>query len=157
MADEPAERRSDGNRERPSGPTPVPERQHPSGWRVQPAPDGRGAPEEKPRSPWSGFGRRWLILVVVLLALNFWVSSLIPSGEERVRVPYTPTFVDQVRANNVDEISSRGATVQGTFKNEFTYPPSGDDSKSSKFFDTEVPAFADTDQLSKLLQNHHVT
>src|SRR4051794_7930513 len=157
MADEaPRQQRGEGTRERPPGPS-VPERQHPSGWRVQPAPDGRGAPDHPPRSPWSIFGRRWLILVLVLLAVNFWVSSLIPSGEERIRVPYTPTFVKQVQAGNVEEISSRGATVQGTFKNEFTYPATGSDSNTSKFFDTEVPAFADTDQLSKLLQENDVT
>src|SRR3954471_8603713 len=143
-------------RERPSGPTPVPDR-HPSGWRVQPAPDGRGAPEEKRRSPFGGIGRRWVILVLVLLAVNFWISSLIPSGHERVRVPYTPTFVQEIKGGNVEEISSRGATVQGTFKNEFTYPATGDGSKTSTYFDTEVPAFANTDELSGLLQAHNVT
>src|SRR3954451_15422363 len=143
-------------RERPSGPTPVPDR-HPSGWRVQPAPDGRGAPEEKRRSPFGGIGRRWVILVLVLLAVNFWISSLIPSGHERVRVPYTPTFVSEIKGGNVEEISSKGATVQGTFRHEVKYPPTGKDSKTSKYFDTEVPAFANTDELSGLLQQHNVT
>src|SRR3954449_4288075 len=143
-------------RERPSGPTPVPDR-HPSGWRVQPAPDGRGAPEEKRRSPFGGIGRRWVILVLVLLAVNFWISSLIPSGHQRIRVPYTPTFVQQVQRGNVQDISSKGTTVQGTFRHEFKYPPSGKDTKVSKYFDTEVPTFANTDQLSNLLQQHDVT
>jgi cell division protease FtsH len=150
---------ADGQDERrpPRAPT-TPERQQPSGWRVQPAPDGRGAPPpERPKSPFGGIGRRWLILVLVLLAVNFWISSLIPSGHERVRVPYTPTFVQQVQRDNVDEISSKGATIQGTFKHEFKYPPTGKDSKSSKYFDTEVPTFANTDELSKLLQDHNVT
>src|SRR4051812_8880703 len=144
-------------RERPSGPTPAPPDRHPSGWRVQPAPDGRGAPEEKRRSPFGGIGRRWVILVLVLLAVNFWISSLIPSGHERVRVPYTPTFVQEIKGGNVSEISSKGATVQGTFRHEVKYPATGDDSKTSKYFDTEVPAFANTDELSGLLQEHNVT
>ncbi len=114
MAEEPRQE----TRERPPGPRPVPERQDPKGWRVQPAPDGRGAPEEKSRSPWGDFGRRWLLLVVVLLAINFWVSSLIPSGPERIRIPYTPTFIEQVKAGNVVEISSKGATVQGKLVEE---------------------------------------
>src|SRR4051794_15863873 len=143
-------------RERPSGPTPAPDR-HPSGWRVQPAPDGRGAPDEKPRSPFGGIGRRWVILVLVLLAVNFWISSLIPSGHERVRVPYTPTFVQEIKSGNVSEISSKGATVQGTFRHEVKYPATGDGSKTSTYFDTEVPAFANTDELSGLLQAHNVT
>ena len=102
-------------------------------------------------------GRRWLIVVLVLFAINFWITSLIPSGHERIRVPYTPTFIQQVERNNVDEISSKGTTVQGTFKHEFKYPPTGKDSKVSKYFDTEVPTFANTDQLSNLLQQHNVT
>src|SRR3954464_15302395 len=138
---------------RPQGPpAPAPHR-HPSGWRVQPAPDGRGAPEgDKPRSPFGGVGRRWVWIVLLLLAINFWVTSLIPSGHERVRVPYTPTFVQEVKAGNVEEISSKGATVQGTFRHAVKYPPTGEDTKTSKYFDTEVPAFANTDELSSLLQ-----
>src|SRR4051812_32117389 len=150
MPDEPATQR-----ERP--PSPTPDRQHPSGWRVQPAPDGRGLPPEKPRSPMGGFGRRWLVIVLVLLAVNFWISSLIPSGHERIRVPYNPTFIQQIEKNNVSDISSKGTTVQGTFSKEVRYPPTGKDGKSSKYFDTEVPTFANTDQLSALLRAHGVT
>ncbi len=125
---------------------------------MQPAPDGRGAPPpQPPRSPFGGIGRRWVILVLVLLGINFWISSLIPSGHERIKVPYTPTFVQQIERDNVSDISSKGATVQGTFKHEFKYPPTGKDSKVSKYFDTEIPAFANTDQLSNLLQQHKVT
>src|SRR5947207_22543 len=36
-------------------------------------------------------------------------------------------------------------------------PPGGKGSKSSKFFDTEVPTFANTDQLSQLLVSKNVT
>src|SRR3954462_3220609 len=149
----------DGQDDRPPprGPS-TPERQHPSGWRVQPAPDGRGAPPpQKPRMPFGGIGRRWLIIVLVLLGINFWISSLIPSGKERIRVPYTPTFIQQVQRGNVQEISSKGTTVQGTFRHEFKYPPTGKDTKVSKYFDTEVPTFANTDALSNLLTEHNVT
>src|SRR3954467_8932678 len=130
MPDEaPRQQRGEGTRERPPGAS-VPERQHPSGWRVQPAPDGRGAPPpDKPRSPFSGIGRRWLIIVLVLLGINFWISSLIPNGHDRIRVPYNPTFIQQIERGNVKEISSKGATVQGQFQHEFKYPPTGDDAK----------------------------
>ena len=86
MPDEPVKQRE---RKPPAARTP--ERQQPSGWRVQPAPDGRGAQPDRPRSPWEGFGRRWLAIVLVLFALNLWISSLIPSGPERIRVSYSPT------------------------------------------------------------------
>src|SRR3954453_8458444 len=159
MAEDNAQQRDGEGRRRPPQPAGTPERQHPSGWGVHPPPGGRGGPPpEKPRTPWwAGISRRWVIIVLVLLAINFWVTSLIPSGHERIRVPYTPTFVQQVERNNVDEISSKGTTVQGTFKHEFKYPPTGKDSKVSKYFDTEVPTFANTDQLSNLLQQHNVT
>ena len=36
-------------------------------------------------------------------------------------MPYTPTFIAQVKAGNVKEISAEGDTVQGEFKKEVTY------------------------------------
>ena len=53
MAEQPSRDETDSRRERPSSPTPpLPDRkgdhQHPAGWRIQPAPDGRGMPPEKP-------------------------------------------------------------------------------------------------------------
>src|SRR3954466_463205 len=159
MAEDNAQQRDGEGRRRPPQPAGTPERQPRSGWRVQPAPDGRGAPPpEKPRTPWwAGISRRWVIIVLVLLAINFWVTSLIPSGHERVRVPYNPTFIQQIEANNVSEISSKGTTIQGTFAKAVKYPPDKKDAKSSTFFDTEVPTFANTDQLSALLRAHGVT
>src|SRR3712207_6277743 len=101
------------HKERPSSPTqPLPDRNHPSGWRVPPAPEGRGIPPEKPRLR-DGLNRRFVLIVLGLFALNFWITSLIPSGHERIRVPYSPTFLQQVRGGNVESISSRGATIQG--------------------------------------------
>src|SRR3954462_14415051 len=106
MAEDNAQQRDGQGPRRPPQPAGTPERQHPSGWRVQPAPDGRGAPPpEKPRSPFGGIGRRWIILVLVLLGINFWITSLIPSGHERIKVPYTPTFIQQIERGNVKEIS----------------------------------------------------
>src|SRR3954447_25872890 len=156
MADEHEQRK-----ERPSSPTtPLPDRkgdrEHPQGWRVQPAPDGRGMPPEKPPGMRNLLGRRFLLFFLVLLAINFWITSLIPSGHERIRVPYSPTFVGQVKGGNVKSISSKGATIQGEFRHEFKYPPTGEDSKVSKLFDTEVPTFANTDQLTAALEQGNV-
>src|SRR5438309_5382218 len=153
MAEQPPSR-ADGERrkERPSAPsTPLPDRsgdrEHPQGWRVQPAPDGRGMPPHKPPGL-RAFGPRFLVFVLILFAINLWVSSLIPSGHERIRVPYSPTFLGEVKKGNVASISSSGETIQGEFRHEFRYPPTGSDSKVSKLFNTEVPTFANTDQLT---------
>src|SRR3954469_16571370 len=145
------------HKERPSSPTtPLPDRkgdqEHPQGWRVQPAPDGRGMPPEKPPGMRNLFGRRFLLFVLILFAVNLWVSSLIPSGHERIRIPYSPTFVGQVKGGNVESISSKGETIQGEFRHEFKYPTTGEDSKVSKLFSTEVPTFANTDALTAALE-----
>ena len=174
MTGDPPERRSNGERlpsERPpSNEGQSPPRKpgpnepgSPPDWRVTPAPDGRGTPRRgrgggirPPRFP----GGRWgiLVFVLVLLGLNWWISSNALAPSERVRVPYSPNFIQQVRDGNVKEISSTGASIQGDFRTEVTYPPKDDkDSVTAKKFSTEVPAFADTDELSKLLQDNDVT
>ena len=91
------EERTDANRAVP----PPPMKQDKQGWRVAPAPDGRGMPEhEKPRPPhrWRGF---W-IFVLVLLALN-WFSVLVaqPGSQPRVSVPFCPYFLQQVESGKV--------------------------------------------------------
>jgi cell division protease FtsH len=124
------------------------------GWRVTPAPDGRGTPD----TPWRGDWRRWLLFAVVLLAINYFAASRSLGPKERIRVPYLPTFVKQVDAGNVTSISSRGNSIQGDFKRPVTYPPKPDkDAKTSTHFTTHVPAFADTTTLARSLANHGVT
>jgi cell division protease FtsH len=114
---------------------------------VDPAPDGRGAPEDKP--PVMPFTwRRFLAIVAILLFLNYAIVALFAPPEERERIPYTPTFIEQVEKGNVKEISSRGETLQGDFRKKF---------KDAEHFETEVPTFANTEELSSLLQKKNVT
>src|ERR1700739_5033159 len=88
---------------------------HP-GWRVTPAPDGRGA-RQPPRPPGSPRSRWWIVAVVVaLLALNLWISSQALKGPAPIRIPYSPTFLTQVQDNNVKSISSTGDSISGTLK-----------------------------------------
>src|SRR5919204_5828598 len=94
--------------ERPPDPrTPLPppaERGKPSP-RVSPAPDGRGAPPPKrPMLPWSP--GRFIGILVLLLALNWALAAIVAPPKKRIRVPYTPTFLQQVRGDNVNDISS---------------------------------------------------
>jgi cell division protease FtsH len=72
--------------------------------------------------------------------------------EPRLSVPYSPFFLEQVREGNVAEITSEGTTVQGAFER----PQSYGDSEPRKEFETEIPAFADTDALSGLLESSDV-
>ena len=71
----------------------------------------------------------------------------------RVRVPYSPTFLEQVAGRERRRDHLAGATVQGEFKKAVKYPPDAKKAKPTKNFETEIPAFANTDELAKLLQS----
>jgi cell division protease FtsH len=88
----------------------------------------------------------------VLLAVNIYLGSRATQSASRVRVPYSPFFLNQVREGHVKEITSKGTAIQGTFTEELQY--SG--SKPTTRFRTEIPAFADNDALSRLLQSKGV-
>src|SRR4051794_2192657 len=113
-----------------------------------------------PRDPEREGGGRWslrtprmrfLAIVLALLALNYIsVALLAPGREVPVRVPYSPTFLDQVQKGNVERISATGSTVEGRFKSAVTYPQTGNNKRTSKTFETEIPLFANADELSKL-------
>src|SRR4051795_9053321 len=119
--------------------------------RVHPAPDGRGAPPKKtPMLPWSP--RRFIGILILLLALNWGLAAILAPPKKRIRVPYTPVFLDQVRAGNVSSISSEGDTVEGDFRKDVKYKKD-----RAKRFKTEVPTFANDSQLSKLLEEKNVT
>jgi cell division protease FtsH len=109
-----------------------------------------GAPQKTPMIPWNP--RRFILIVLGLFILNWVIVGIIAPQEKRIQVPYNPTFLDQVRAGNVKEISSSGDTVQGEFKKDVTYKD-----ETAKQFETEFPTFADDQQLSKLLEQNDVT
>jgi cell division protease FtsH len=94
----------------------------------------------------------WLVLLIGLLVINFWAGSRAMQGQTRVRVPYSPFFLQQVRAGKVVDITSKGTAIQGTFSR----PESYKDSKPTTRFKTEIPSFANTDALSQLLQSKGV-
>jgi cell division protease FtsH len=100
--------------------------------------------------PWSG--RRFITILLALFVLNWLIVAIFAPAEQRIRVPYNPTFLAEVRNNNVKEISSKGDTVQGEFKKKVKYK--GD---SATGFETEIPTFANKDELSSLLTTNDVT
>jgi cell division protease FtsH len=128
------------------------------GWHVSPAPDGRGMPEQEPKGPPPHRMRGFWWFVLALIALN-WLSVIFfaPSaGEQRVTVPFSPYFLEQVKAGEVKSISSKGDTVEGDFKAKQRYPQSDKKATSTKLFATQVPSFWNGSQLSALLQEKKV-
>jgi cell division protease FtsH len=99
--------------------------------------------------PWSG--RRFITILLGLFVLNWLIVALFAPPEDKIKVPYNPTFLNQVRADNVKEISASGDTVKGEFKDKVTF-----EDDSAKRFETEIPTFADDQQLSGLLETHRV-
>jgi cell division protease FtsH len=98
-----------------------------------------------------------VVLIVGLLGLNLWISSQALKPNARVRIPYSPTFLTEVQQGNVKQISSTGDAIQGSFNKAVKYPPSDSNAHATTLFSTQVPSFADHNQLSKLLQTHDVT
>jgi cell division protease FtsH len=90
----------------------------------------------------------YLVLIVIALGVNYWAAHK-ATEVQRVRVPYSPFFLAQVQAGNVAQITSMGTAIQGVFSHPTRAPKGG--SPATRFA-TEIPSFADTAGLSRLLQ-----
>jgi cell division protease FtsH len=126
------------------------------GWRVAPAPDGRGMPDEhKPTPPhrWRFF---W-IFAIVLLALN--VLSVVvaqPGSQPRVDVPFSPYFLRQLDAGHVKSITSKSGTIQGTWTVALKFPANDSKATATTLFSTQVPSFWNTAALTRELEAKNV-
>jgi cell division protease FtsH len=117
--------------------------------------------------------RRSLAIFFVILLINYLLMRFLFPGEQPVTVPYTE-FRQQVAADNVTAIYSRGTTIEGRFKSAVTWPtpevvkqvgqpakPTPLDRRllpppqTSIYFDTELPAFHDRG-LENFLVQHNV-
>ena len=107
------------------------------------------APPKQPR-----FRVAWWVTtsIIALLLINYWAASMATQAAARVRIPYNPVFLQDVQAGKVAEIVSKGTAIQGTFKKPERYATS----KPTTRFSTEIPAFANTNQLSQLLESKGV-
>jgi cell division protease FtsH len=114
-----------------------------------PAPRGSPPPPQRPRFRPS---RAWIVFFLALLALNFYFGSRATQPPSRVRVPYSPFFLQQVTVGHVKEITSKGTAIQGTFNQKVAYAGS----KPTTLFETEIPAFANNDALTSLLEENEV-
>jgi cell division protease FtsH len=93
-----------------------------------------------------------VVFALVLLAINFFVASRATESPNRVGVPYSPFFLNEVNAGHVKEITSKGTAIQGTFTEKIKYA----NNEPTTNFKTEVPAFANNNALSNTLQEKHV-
>ncbi len=118
-----------------------------------PPPAPRGSSPKGSQRPRFRPGAGWIALFLILLAVNIFATSRATQATARVRIPYSPFFLSQVKAGHVASITSKGTAIQGTFTQRETY----NGSKPTTLFGTEVPAFANTDALSNLLQRKGVT
>ena len=128
-----------------SVPAPEPQRPRSAG------DDARRPQASRPSRPRIRVGW-WLAWIAGLLVLNYWLGSRATRAPARVRVPYSPFFLEQVRAGHVASITTKGTTVQGTFASPEEYAGS----KPTTRFKTEIPTFADTNALSQLLERKRV-
>ena len=126
--------------------------------------EGRGFPRARWRpQPW------WLIFLVLMMA-NYLLMRVFFPEPSSITIPYT-FFKKQVEAGNVEDVTSVGDSIQGSFKAEVTYPaqesPSAERQRTgaasadqpkprtSKRFKTQRPAFADPG-LERLLEEKGV-
>ncbi|HEU4626385.1 MAG TPA: ATP-dependent zinc metalloprotease FtsH [Steroidobacteraceae bacterium] len=126
---------------------------------------GRPNTSKNPPPPAWPPGRMWLIFVLVLLA-NFAVTRFFAPGEEApITVPYT-VFKQEVAKGNVEAIYSRGADVEGHFKQPVTYPTAAEaerepmlkgtprgEPRTSRSFKTTLPSFLEPGLESLLIQH----
>ncbi len=147
---------SDNSQTAQKGVPPAPMPRDKQGWRVAPAPDGRGMPDEHKPSPPHRLRGFW-IFVLALLAIN-WLSVLLvePQTQPRVKVPFSPFFLNEVQAAQVKSISSTADTIQGTFTTKLRYPPTDTKATPTTLFSTQVPSFWNNAALTQLLQSKGV-
>jgi cell division protease FtsH len=135
-----------------SRPAEAPEEHPSSPWRVE------GAPPPKRKRGLRGWrppgGRRFWLVVALLLAVNWYVAAQIAHRPRRVSVPYT-FFVQQVKAGQVLDVTSREAVIQGDFRVPVRYPPGSTKAPVTRF-QTTRPSFAQDDLLT-LLTRERVT
>jgi cell division protease FtsH len=133
----------DASRPRPPGP------EQPRGGGNEPQPPSLSRTMRSPRF--------WILLAVVAIVNWLLAPILFPEPRDRLPISYT-AFKQQVSANNVAEITSRGDALQGVFKSPVTdpAPPPNTTAASYTKFESQIPAFANTDELAALLEGQGV-
>lgn len=128
------------------------QRQEPKPWRTEGLPsteDQADTPDDQPPRP-----RWWRILIY--LGLGYLAVFGLLSFQDNLggpaQISYTE-FTTQVQDHNVEEVFSRGETIQGKLREARAMPgqdPSAEDPRTYEEFTTERPTFAQDDLLTAL-------
>jgi cell division protease FtsH len=122
-------------------------------------PEGKGSDERDDQSqPKGNLGWRSVGLFFAVLLLNYTLAAMFygATSKPRVTIPYSPTFLTQLRAGNVATITAREAVIQGTLKHAIRYPKGESNTVATTEFATQVPDFANTQTLDRLLEQQGV-
>jgi cell division protease FtsH len=122
-----------------------------------PRPPTEQANQAQQKPPMIPRNRGFVTFLVVLLVINLVLSFATGGPASRTRVPYQPFFVNELSSNNVQQITSRAASIEGQLKKEATYDPPGKAKPEQVTkFKTEIPAFIDPASLTKTLSDANV-
>jgi len=91
----------------------------------QPSPSGSPGGPQQPTPPPRQRLLFWWVILTALLLWNlsvFWGKT---TAEQTAEIPYT-TFLAQVRAGNVAEISLQAENIIGKFEKPIVWPPRGE-------------------------------
>ncbi|HTX09206.1 MAG TPA: ATP-dependent zinc metalloprotease FtsH [Solirubrobacteraceae bacterium] len=93
-----------------------------------------------------------MTLVLVLVVVEVVLITVLGGAREanRVRIPYSPTFLAQVKDGNVSSVSTKGTSVTGNLRYSIRYPDATATPASE--FATEIPEFANDDALLSMLE-----
>ena len=69
-------------------------------------------PTEPPGPRWRRIRRLLIFWIVALLVVNYWSASRALKPHARIRIPYSPTFLQEVRSGNVIEIASMNSDAE---------------------------------------------
>src|SRR3954462_689995 len=76
--------------------------------------------------------------ILLLLIFNIWAANN-ALQHHRARVPYSPFFVQQIKAGNVESITSTGTAIQGRLRKAIKVAA---ETEPVRDFTTEIPSFA---------------
>jgi len=119
---------------------------------TNPQPSSEEPQDRQPKLPKWAKVFPWILLIIFFVAAWFLPQFLGQGGTQSTETVSYTTFIDQVKANNVQSVTINGYTVTGVFKSPV---PSEDGTTKSTQFTTTVPEFGNNDLIS-LLQQHNV-
>jgi cell division protease FtsH len=117
-------------------------------WRTEGMPGRDGQPGRR-KTQWP----RLIAFLILAFIANYVISVILLGQQSRTDVSYT-FFSTQVTANNVSSIVSTGDTIEGEFRKEVDYQPTGAKAAAKVTrFSTQRPSFADDDLFATLQKN----